>query len=234
MTKLPALSAQSSMISLLGPDSPQVGLRREQLGMSKTKLNEVVNAKDIEQIAKTTTGKTVKDKHALVGSVDDFNVTAPGSQVATRAASIDDVIDLEECEMATASEAASFADHLSVKSDTLPRMKAEMATTADLFATIDPKMIHSISKTMARPTPSSSESTNSLNTTASQAMTSTNSLGIPMVLQQPLKVVPGVLNNSSRRRTKSLDEPVVTGSSSPAPASKAIRKEKAKLKMTQM
>jgi hypothetical protein len=114
------------------------------------------------------------------------------------------------------------------------RTSVSDAEPSELFTNMDTKVIETVSKFMAK---STSQATSASTSNASMSMSASTSsaasgpnMGIPVLCQQPMKMIPGVLTASvQRRRTKSLEEPLpVEG----APA--VVRKEKNKLQMTKM
>jgi hypothetical protein len=258
MTKLPSLSAQSSVISLNSPNSPQVALRRQVAAEKSSKLKEsMVNRTDANETEvaapETETAQSsmadvrprpYEEEESRDNLADDAATRA--KDILSKNVSIDDGGQQETFDEELTNRLSSLVGlnvknvHARAKSDNWTKSKADNSTTADLFANMDPKAMEAVAKTMSKSTsgaPSVTTSSLSVNNAASSSSRSAvSSMGIPMALQQPPKVVPGIVSASlNRRRTKSLEDSKEDSETAiESESSKAIRKEKAKLKMTQM
>ena len=284
MTKLPSLSAQSSLTSLLSAgSSPAIGSRKPVV--EKSKMHHVVSAADLQTETNSESNSTSNlhrqptnesDSQSQVNLTEAQQMTSSSKNaVLSKNVSIDneengsrtegrgDETDMDYGAELVAAQierlSMSLGDLMSkddakgdgdasksgASSPTRSAPDSELVSSmepSELFSSIDSKVIGSVSKFQGSKSSGSQAASVSTSSTSvsggagggsssgGASTSSNNGMGIPLMLQQPMKMIPGVLMASAqRRRTKSLEEPVPVES-----ATAAIRKEKAKLKMTKM
>lgn len=182
------------------------------------------------------------DDEVTLDSDDDDNVEIVGHMEldGENASNVDAIARLSRSlkDGAALTDRSDVGQAISRPSTTTPRpIGLDSDEPSELFASIDPKTIESVSKMGTRTSASTTTSSGSMTSMGASATTGGGSAtaAMPLISQQSMRVVPGMIAAASRQRTKSAEDTSIQATTSAdASAASVLRKEKKKLHMTQM